>query len=28
LVDTARSQTAESPLQPPVVKEVITSVSH
>ncbi len=28
LVDTARSQTAESPLQPPVVKEVIKSVSH
>jgi NADH-quinone oxidoreductase subunit K len=28
LVDTARSQTAESPLEPPVVKEVIKSVSH
>jgi NADH-quinone oxidoreductase subunit K len=27
LVDTARSQTAETPLQPPVVKEVIKSVS-
>jgi NADH-quinone oxidoreductase subunit K len=28
LVDNARSQTAETPLQPPVVKEVIKSVSH
>jgi hypothetical protein len=28
LVDTAHSQTAESPLEPPVVKEVIKSVSH
>jgi NADH-quinone oxidoreductase subunit K len=28
LVDTARSQTAESPLEPPVPKEVIKSVSH
>jgi NADH-quinone oxidoreductase subunit K len=28
LVDTARSQTAESPLEPPVPSEVIKSVSH
>ena len=28
LVDTARSQTAETPLQPPVAKEVIKSVSY
>jgi NADH-quinone oxidoreductase subunit K len=28
LVDTARSQTAESPLEPPVPTEVIKSVSH
>jgi NADH-quinone oxidoreductase subunit K len=28
LVDSARSQTAESPLEPPVPKEVLKSVSH
>ena len=28
LVDTARSQTAETPLEPPVPQEVIKSVSH
>ncbi|HEX3600201.1 MAG TPA: NADH-quinone oxidoreductase subunit NuoK [Lacipirellulaceae bacterium] len=28
LVDTARSQTAETPLEPPVAKEVVKSVTH